>query len=150
MLAQVKKDQLEAKGESLSEADEAKLKAPILEKYETEGHPLYATARLWDDGVVDPRQTRSALALAFSASLNAEIPDYRAPVPELLAAGPVSEQELQSWVVCWGGSSSNGRRAPGPNCCLSGLSPPWAAAPSTRCVAGSRRTPAASRCRRCA
>ena len=80
VLAQVKKDQLEAKGLTLSAAEEAELKAPILEKYETEGHPLYATARLWDDGIVDPRQTRSALALAFSASLNAEIPDWRAPV----------------------------------------------------------------------
>jgi 3-methylcrotonyl-CoA carboxylase beta subunit len=80
VLAQVKKDQLEAKGESMSAADEAALKAPILEKYETEGHPLYATARLWDDGIMDPRQTRSALALAFSASLNQEIPDWKAPV----------------------------------------------------------------------
>ena len=80
VLAQVKKDQLEAKGQSMSAEDEQKLKAPILEKYETEGHPLYATARLWDDGVVDPRQTRSALALAFSASLNQPIPDWRAPV----------------------------------------------------------------------
>ncbi|MEZ6036171.1 MAG: carboxyl transferase domain-containing protein [Planctomycetota bacterium] len=80
VLAQVKKDQLEAKGQTLSADEEAKLKAPILEKYETEGHPLYATARLWDDGIVDPRQTRAALALALSASLNAEIPDWRAPV----------------------------------------------------------------------
>ena len=80
VLAQVKKDQLEAKGQQMSAEDEAALKAPILEKYETEGHPLYATARLWDDGVVDPRQTRSALALAFSASLNQPIPDWRAPV----------------------------------------------------------------------
>jgi len=80
VLAQVKKDQLEAKGQSMSAEEEAELKAPILEKYETEGHPLYATARLWDDGVVDPRQTRSALALAFSASLNQPIPDWRAPV----------------------------------------------------------------------
>ena len=48
--------------------------------FRTEGHPLYATARLWDDGVIDPRQTRSALALALSASLNALIPDYDAPV----------------------------------------------------------------------
>ena len=80
VLVQVKKDQLEKEGKSLSAADEDKLKAPILEKYETEGHPLYATARLWDDGVIDPRQTRAALALAFSASLNAEIPDWRAPV----------------------------------------------------------------------
>jgi 3-methylcrotonyl-CoA carboxylase beta subunit len=80
VLAQVKKDQLEAQGETLSAQDEQQLKAPILEKYEHEGHPLYATARLWDDGVIDPRQTRSVLALALAASLNVEIPDWRAPV----------------------------------------------------------------------
>ena len=80
VLAQVKKDQLEARGESLSAEAEASLKAPILEKYETEGHPLHATARLWDDGVVDPRQTRSVLALALSATLNAPIGNWRAPV----------------------------------------------------------------------
>ncbi|MCA8948289.1 MAG: methylcrotonoyl-CoA carboxylase [Planctomycetes bacterium] len=80
VLVQVKKDQLEQKGETLAAADEAKMRAPILEKYETEGHPLYATARLWDDGIVDPRQTRSVLALALSAALNAPIADWRAPV----------------------------------------------------------------------
>ena len=80
VLAQVKKDQLEAKGETLSADAERALKAPILEKYETEGHPLYATARLWDDGIVDPRQTRAALALALSAARSAESPDWRAPV----------------------------------------------------------------------
>ncbi len=80
VLVQVKKDQLDEKGQTLSADDEHKMKAPILEKYETEGHPLYATARLWDDGVIDPRQTRGALALALSASLNAPIPDYEAPV----------------------------------------------------------------------
>jgi 3-methylcrotonyl-CoA carboxylase beta subunit len=80
VLVQVKKDQLEEKGQTLSADDEHKMRAPILEKYETEGHPLYATARLWDDGVIDPRQTRAALALALSASLNAPIPDYDAPV----------------------------------------------------------------------
>jgi len=80
VLVQVKKDQLEAKGEKLSAAEEQELSAPILAKYETEGHPLYATARLWDDGVIDPRQTRSALALGLSASLNAPIPDWQAPV----------------------------------------------------------------------
>ncbi len=80
VLVQVKKDQLEEKGQKLSADEEQKMKAPILEKYETEGHPLYATARLWDDGVIDPRQTRSALALALSASLNAPIEDWRAPV----------------------------------------------------------------------
>ena len=80
VLVTVKRDQLEAKGESLSSDEEEEIRAPILEKYEHEGHPLYATARLWDDGVIDPRQTRSVLALALSASLNAEIPDWRAPV----------------------------------------------------------------------
>jgi 3-methylcrotonyl-CoA carboxylase beta subunit len=80
VLVQVKKDQLEEKGQKLSADEEHKLRAPILEKYETEGHPLYATARLWDDGVIDPRQTRGALALALSASLNAPIRDYEAPV----------------------------------------------------------------------
>ncbi|MBL8750815.1 MAG: methylcrotonoyl-CoA carboxylase [Planctomycetes bacterium] len=80
VLVQVKKDQLEEKGQKLSADEEQKMKAPILEKYETEGHPLYATARLWDDGVIDPRQTRAALALALSASLNAPIEDWRAPV----------------------------------------------------------------------
>jgi 3-methylcrotonyl-CoA carboxylase beta subunit len=80
VLAQVKKDQLEQKGKKLSADEEKELMAPILEKYETEGHPLYATARLWDDGIVDPRQTRQVLALALSASLNAPIEDYRAPV----------------------------------------------------------------------
>ncbi len=55
-------------------------KRKILAKYETEGHPLYSTARLWDDGILDPRQTRAALALSLSASLNAPIPDWKAPV----------------------------------------------------------------------
>jgi 3-methylcrotonyl-CoA carboxylase beta subunit len=80
VLVQVKKDQLEEKGQKLSAEEEQKMRDPILQKYESEGHPLYATARLWDDGVIDPRQTRGALALALSASLNAPIPDYRAPV----------------------------------------------------------------------
>jgi 3-methylcrotonyl-CoA carboxylase beta subunit len=80
VLVQVKKDQLEEKGQSMSAAEEEQLRAPILDKYETEGHPLHATARLWDDGILDPRQTRPALALALSASLNAPIPDWRPPV----------------------------------------------------------------------
>jgi 3-methylcrotonyl-CoA carboxylase beta subunit len=80
VLVQVKRDQLEEKGQKLSAEDEQRMRAPILEKYETEGHPLFASARLWDDGVIDPRQTRSALALALSATLNAPIPDWHAPV----------------------------------------------------------------------
>jgi 3-methylcrotonyl-CoA carboxylase beta subunit len=49
-------------------------------KYEEAGHPLYSTARLWDDGILDPRQTRDVLALAFAAALNQPIEDWRAPV----------------------------------------------------------------------
>jgi 3-methylcrotonyl-CoA carboxylase beta subunit len=80
VLVQVKRDQLEEKGQKLSEQEAQEIRAPILEKYETEGHPLYSTARLWDDGVIDPRQTRDVLGLALSATLNAEIPEWRAPV----------------------------------------------------------------------
>jgi 3-methylcrotonyl-CoA carboxylase beta subunit len=60
-----------------SDAEREAFEAPILEKYEREGHPYYATARLWDDGVIDPAQTRDVLALAISAALNAPIPETR-------------------------------------------------------------------------
>ncbi|MEM7202979.1 MAG: carboxyl transferase domain-containing protein [Planctomycetota bacterium] len=80
VLVTVKRDQLEGKGKALSAADEDGIRAPILEKYDREGHPLYSTARLWDDGILDPRQTRNVLGLAFRAALNAPIPDWRAPV----------------------------------------------------------------------
>ncbi len=58
-------------------AEEEAFKAPIREKYEEEGTPYYATARLWDDGIILPSETRRVLALAFSATLNAEIPETR-------------------------------------------------------------------------
>ncbi len=77
VLAQVRRDALEARGESWSEEDEEAFKAPIRQQYETQGHPYYATARLWDDGVIDPAQTRTALALGIAASLNAPIPETR-------------------------------------------------------------------------
>ncbi|MEO0478513.1 MAG: carboxyl transferase domain-containing protein [Planctomycetota bacterium] len=80
VLSQVKRDQLEAKGEVLSDEAASAIEDPVLEKYDHEGAPIYSTARLWDDGVLDPRQTRDALGLAFASTLNAEIPDYRAPV----------------------------------------------------------------------
>ena len=57
--------------------DEDAVKAPILEQYEREGHPYYATARLWDDGVIDPAQTRQVLALGISAALNKPIEPTR-------------------------------------------------------------------------
>ena len=80
VLATVKKEQLEAKGQTLTAAEEEQIRAPILAKYEAEGNPFYATARLWDDGILDPLQTRAVLGLCLAAALNAPIGDYRAPV----------------------------------------------------------------------
>ncbi|MEE2886644.1 MAG: carboxyl transferase domain-containing protein [Planctomycetota bacterium] len=80
VLATVKKDQLAANGVEMSAEEDEKIRAPILQKYEEEGHPFYSTGRLWDDGILDPRQTRDVLGLGISASLNQPIPDYRAPV----------------------------------------------------------------------
>ena len=75
VLATVKRDAMEAKGDSWAAEDEAAFKDPIRQRYEDEGNPYYATARLWDDGIIDPVQTRDVLGLAISASLNAQIPE---------------------------------------------------------------------------
>ncbi len=75
VLATVKRDGIEAKGGQWSAEEEAAFKAPIREQYEHQGHPYYATARLWDDGVIDPADTRRVLALGLSAALNAPIPE---------------------------------------------------------------------------
>ena len=75
VMAQVTKDNLARKGEQLSAEDEAKLKQPIVEQYEKQGHPYYASGRLWDDGIIDPAQTRDVLGLSIAASLNAPIED---------------------------------------------------------------------------
>jgi acetyl-CoA carboxylase carboxyltransferase component len=77
VLATVKRDQLARDGKSLSPEEEAAIRDPILEKYEREGSPYYSTARLWDDGIIDPAETRQALALGLSAAYNAPIPDAR-------------------------------------------------------------------------
>jgi 3-methylcrotonyl-CoA carboxylase beta subunit len=71
VLATVKRDGIEAKGGQWPAAEEDAFKAPIREQFEQQGHPYYASARLWDDGVIDPVDTRRVLALALSASLNA-------------------------------------------------------------------------------
>ena len=71
VLATVKRDGMEATGKTWSADEEAAFKAPIREQYETQGHPYYASARLWDDGVIDPADTRRVLALGLSASMNA-------------------------------------------------------------------------------
>jgi 3-methylcrotonyl-CoA carboxylase beta subunit len=77
VLAQVKQEQLERQGKSMTpEAVEA-FKAPTLAKYEEEGSPYYSTARLWDDGIIPPEATRTALGLGISAALNAPIPETR-------------------------------------------------------------------------
>jgi len=74
VLATVKRDGLEAAGKTWSPQEEEAFKAPIRKQYEEQGHPYYATARLWDDGVADPAQTRRILGLSLSATLNAPIP----------------------------------------------------------------------------
>ncbi len=77
VLAQVKRAQKERAGETWSEKAEADFKQPTLDAYERQGHPYYASARLWDDGVIDPVDTRQVLALAISASLNKPIEETR-------------------------------------------------------------------------
>ena len=77
VLATVRRDGLEAKGKAWSAEEEAAFKAPILAQYDVQGHPYYASARLWDDGVIDPADTRRVLSLAMSATLNAPIPETR-------------------------------------------------------------------------
>jgi 3-methylcrotonyl-CoA carboxylase beta subunit len=74
VLGLLRQEATEAKGETWSAADDEAFKAPIREQYERQGHPYYATARLWDDGVIDPADTRTVLGLALAAGLNAPPP----------------------------------------------------------------------------
>ena len=76
VLATVKKDSVERAGGIFSADDEAAIKQPIIDQFDRESHCLYASARLWDDGVIDPRKTRDVLGLSLSAALNAPIPDF--------------------------------------------------------------------------
>jgi 3-methylcrotonyl-CoA carboxylase beta subunit len=80
VMVTVKKDQMAKEGGSMSAEEEAAIADPIRAKYEEEGHPYYSTARLWDDGIIDPADTRAVLGLCISASLNAPIPATPAPV----------------------------------------------------------------------
>jgi 3-methylcrotonyl-CoA carboxylase beta subunit len=77
VLATVRRDNIEAEGKTWSAAEEDAFKTPIRAQYEAEGNPYYATARLWDDGIILPGETRRVLALAFSAALNAPVPATR-------------------------------------------------------------------------
>ena len=74
VLATVRRDNIEAEGGKWSEVEEEEFKQPLRDQFEREGNPYYATARLWDDGIIAPSETRRVLALAFSAALNAPVP----------------------------------------------------------------------------
>jgi acetyl-CoA carboxylase carboxyltransferase component len=80
VLLQVRMDRLEAEGKPMSAEEQEDFKRPILEKYETEGSPYYATGRIWDDGIIEPARTRDALGLALAVTLNAPTPDTAWPV----------------------------------------------------------------------
>ena len=75
--SQVKKDNIEAKGGKWPADEEEAFKKPVREQYETQGHPYYASARMWDDGVIDPADTRMVLGLGISAALNAPVEQTR-------------------------------------------------------------------------
>ncbi len=77
VLATVKRDGIERDGGTWSQDEEAAFKQPIINQFETQGHPLYASARLWDDGIIDPRKTRDILAQSLAVTRNAPIPDTR-------------------------------------------------------------------------
>ena len=77
VLSTVKKDQLEATGKSITEEEIENIEKPILEKYEHEGSAYYSTSRLWDDGIIDPADTRRILALSISMSLNKKFGERR-------------------------------------------------------------------------
>jgi 3-methylcrotonyl-CoA carboxylase beta subunit len=77
VLATVRRDGIEAKGKTWSEEEETAFKAPTIAQFDEQGSPYYATARLWDDGIIDPAQTRRVLGLALSAALNAPIEETR-------------------------------------------------------------------------
>jgi 3-methylcrotonyl-CoA carboxylase beta subunit len=77
VLATVKREGMERRGETWSAEEEEAFKAPVRQSYDEEGHPYFATARLWDDGIITPSETRRVLALAFSTTLNQPVPDTR-------------------------------------------------------------------------
>ena len=77
VLVRVKVDALKRKGKTLTEEEQEKMKEPILTKYEEESSAYYSTARLWDDGIIDPVNTRTCVALGISMSLNAPIPEHK-------------------------------------------------------------------------
>ncbi len=77
VLATVKRDAIERQGGSWSAEEEAAFKQPTIDMFEEQSHPLYASARLWDDGIIDPRKSRDVLALSLSAALNAPVEETK-------------------------------------------------------------------------
>ena len=77
VLATVKRDNIERNGDRWSGEEETAFKQPIVDTYDAQGHPYYASARLWDDGVIDPRQTREVVGMGLSAALNKPIAETR-------------------------------------------------------------------------
>ena len=77
VLATVKRDNLDAQGKKWTEKQEEAFKQPLRDQFEAEGHPYYATARIWDDGIITPAETRRVLALSLSAALNAPVPETK-------------------------------------------------------------------------
>jgi acetyl-CoA carboxylase carboxyltransferase component len=74
VLLTVRLDNLKARGQTMTPEEQAQFVAPTLQQYETEGSPYYSSARLWDDGIIDPADTRMVLGLGIAAALNAPIP----------------------------------------------------------------------------
>ena len=77
VLLAVKEQQLARQGETITEAEQEELQRPILDKYEAEGSPYFSTARLWDDGIIDPKDTRDFVGLGIAAAANAPIPESK-------------------------------------------------------------------------
>jgi 3-methylcrotonyl-CoA carboxylase beta subunit len=77
VLATVRRDNIEAAGKTWSEVEEAEFKQPIKDAFDEQADPYFATARLWDDGIIAPSETRRVLALAYSAALNAPVPETK-------------------------------------------------------------------------
>lgn len=77
VLAQVKRDGMKSRGQEWSEEEEDAFKQPVADQYEVQGHPYYASARLWDDGIIDPKDTRMVLGLGISAALNAPVEETK-------------------------------------------------------------------------
>ena len=77
VLTEVRRDNTQSQGKSWTNNDEKEFKINIRDQYETQGHPFYASARLWDDGVIDPVDTRQVVALGISAALNAPVKPTR-------------------------------------------------------------------------